>query len=108
LAKWICLKLGSGASFEVANIPYKFHSNWTGPQGTSFTTLCTGQKLAGILENKRLNKIGSNLVERVKMVRRMSWQNFRNYEAVQNVVASQTKKKPRDKDGNAELTMSLG
>jgi hypothetical protein len=47
-------------------------------------------------------------VERVKMGMRMSWQNFRNYEAVQNVVASQTEKKTRGKDGNAELTMSLG
>ena len=42
------------------------------------------------------------------MGKRMFWQNFRNYEAVQNVVASQTEKMTRDKDGNAKLTMSLG
>ena len=65
------LKLGKAESFDLMKILKKSHTNWPSQNGTCFTNISSGQKLAKLPEEYLLDKLVPNLVEIGFMVMRM-------------------------------------
>ena len=75
-------KFGMVGLFGHMKMLRNFHTNWINQNGTCFTHIFSGQKLAKIPEGKGLDEICPNLVEVVYMSSRRSRKIFRLIEAI--------------------------